>query len=293
MPISYDCPHCGKHFDVADQYAGRTGPCQACGKDITIPGTPTFNAPPTKPKSSGGISAAVLVPLLVVGAFFLCGAPILIALLLPAVQAAREAARRMQCQNNLKQIALALHNYNDAHGSLPPAYIADENGRPMHSWRTLILPYLEQQALHSRYDFNQPWDSPANQAVVNTQIPVYACPSDPNGDSQSTSYMFITGQGAAFDGQNAPKFSQITDGTSNTLAVVEVPSAGTHWAKPQDIDIDDFLLPPTGRTGRSYHRGGFQAAFLDGSVRFISDSVAGSILRAMVTPDGGEQFVLP
>ena len=87
---------------------------------------------------------------------------ILVGLLLPAVQAAREAARRMQCSNNMKQIALAMHNYEAVYKAFPPAYTTDANGQPLHSWRTLLLPYMEQQALYSQIDLNKPWDDPVN-----------------------------------------------------------------------------------------------------------------------------------
>src|SRR6476469_182788 len=98
-------------------------------------------------------SAFTLVKLLVVIAII----GVLVALLLPAVQAAREAARRMQCSNHLKQIGLALQNYHDTFGSLPPAYLADSQGKPIHSWRVLILPFLENTTLYDRYSFDEPW----------------------------------------------------------------------------------------------------------------------------------------
>ena len=81
-------------------------------------------------------------------------------LLLPAVQAAREAARRMSCSNNIKQIGLAMQNYHTAYGTLPPAYTVDAQGRPLHSWRTLILPFIEQQALYGEIDLSKPWNDP-------------------------------------------------------------------------------------------------------------------------------------
>ncbi|MBM4093450.1 MAG: DUF1559 domain-containing protein, partial [Planctomycetes bacterium] len=88
--------------------------------------------PAPAPRSS---TNTLLIVAIVLGAMCVCSVPILVALLLPAVQAARESARRMRCQNNLKQIGLALMNYHDTYKRFPAAYIADENGRPMHSWR--------------------------------------------------------------------------------------------------------------------------------------------------------------
>src|SRR5438105_1376638 len=90
----------------------------------------------------------------------------LAALLLPLVSSARPAARRNACGNNMKQIELALLNYHDANKSFPPAYVADAEGKPMHSWRVLILPYLERNDLYQQYDFNEPWNGPHNSRLA-------------------------------------------------------------------------------------------------------------------------------
>jgi len=219
----------------------------------------------------------------------------LVALLLPAIQAAREAARRSQCTNNLKQIALAFHNYHDVHKTFPPAYIPDKDGKPMHSWRVLILPYLEQRALHKRYNFDEPWDSPGNLAVANAVIPVYSCPScPPSGDSPvspETNYMVITGPETVFDGAKAARMADIKDGTSNTIMVVEVSGTGVNWAEPVDLDVADLTLPLSSggsETTGSHHPGGINAAWCDGSVHFLSDGIAQEVLDAMITKAGGE-----
>ena len=170
MPIAYSCPHCGKQFSVAEQYAGQTGPCAACGKSITIPTLPGggYGYAPQNPAPGSGAGVAAII-IAVVGMFIVCGG-ILVALLLPAVQAAREAARRAQASNNLKQIGIALHNYHDTFNSFPPSVVSDENGRPLYSGRVLLLPFLEQKPLYDQFDLTQPWDSPANQAVSQTAL---------------------------------------------------------------------------------------------------------------------------
>src|SRR5262245_58001479 len=129
MPIAYSCPYCSKQFSVAEQFAGQTGPCAACGKPITIPGVPQ-NVYAPKPRSSGAGMSAVVVVLVVMLLFVPC---VLIALLLPAVQAAREAARRMQAGNHLKQLALAMQSYYDDNNALPPAVVTDAAGKPLYS----------------------------------------------------------------------------------------------------------------------------------------------------------------
>src|SRR5262249_11555843 len=155
MPIAYSCPHCGKQFSVAEQYAGQTGPCASCGKPITIPlavGGQAFGPPArqtgvgTGGAGANGIGGAVAAVSMVA-----CGG-VLVALLLPAVQAAREAARRMQAGNHLKQLGLALQIYHDAYGEFPPAVVSDPNGRPLYSGRVLLLPFLEQKPLYDQFD---------------------------------------------------------------------------------------------------------------------------------------------
>ena len=184
MPILFNCPHCGRVTNVADQYAGQSGPCAGCGRTVTIPTgvTPLVPKPdprtpyPTTPAKSSNTWLFVALALAVM---CLCGGGTLVALLLPAVQSAREAARRSQCSNNLKQIALAMHNYHDVNGCLPAAYIADKDGKPLHSWRVALLPYLERSDLYERYNFNEPWDSPNNLQVAQQMPEVFRCPSCP------------------------------------------------------------------------------------------------------------------
>lgn len=116
-----------------------------------------------------------LIELLVVIAII----AILIALLLPAVQQAREAARRSQCKNNLKQLTLALHNYESTHGTFPMSRITITGS--VNAWSAMTLPYIEQAALYNMWDFNRSWNHPPNAALAATRLPVWECPSTPGG----------------------------------------------------------------------------------------------------------------
>ena len=294
MPIHFTCPHCGTATEVADEYVGQTGPCAHCGQTITVPsdGTVPIPARPVPKSSAGPVLAIVLVavPVVVLVCIGIIG--ILIALLLPAVQAAREAARRCNCVNNMKQIGLALHNYHDANGCFPPAYIPDENGKPMHSWRVLILPYMERDDLYKAYNFDEPWDGPNNSVLADMMPDVYRCPSERAPNLNDTSYAMVVGPGCISDGPGAAKIADITDGASNTLMVVEVAGNGINWLEPKDWDTaqsDFFIDDGDGQGGESDHPGVVNAAFADGSVHSLSSDFDPEALKAMTTIHGGEQ----
>lgn len=288
MPIAYSCPHCGKQFSVAEQYAGQTGPCAACGQSITIPlavpGGYSYAPHEVKPTSSGGIVAIIIA---IVAIMLICPG-VLIALLLPAVQAAREAARRSQSTNNVKQILLALHNYHDVNKSFPPAVVTDANGKPLFSGRVLLLPYIEQQALYNQFDQTQSWDSPRNLPVSLTALRVFMDPSASSERAGQTDYLFVSGTGTLFEGDKGTQMSQVLDGTSNTMAIVEVKGSGVSWAQPSDLEISQPMTLPAGN-----HPGGNVIGMADGSVRFMSKNVAPTTIRELATRASGQAVAVP
>ncbi len=173
----------------------------------------------------------------------LCLMCLLTCLLLPAVQSAGRVARRAVCQNNLKQIALALLYYHQTNGCFPPAYLADKNGKPMHSWRVLILPYMEMKALYDTYDFTEPWDGPKNKKLSATWLQGYVCPSETNAygpGAARTSYVAVVGRNAAWAGTKSRKLGPVDfpGGASNTIMVVEVANSGIPWMEPRDLSLD-------------------------------------------------------
>lgn len=289
MSISFTCPACGQSSVVGDEYAGQSGPCRSCGQTVTIPlGKPAY---PQHSSSSGSGWGTVAVILGVLGIGGVLCAGVLVALLLPAVQSARTAARRMQSQNNMKQIALAFHNYHDTYKYLPPAYQKDAEGNRTMSWRVAILPFMEQQNVFQMYQSDQAWDSAVNQAVANVVIPVYRNPADEKGSPTETSYMVITGPGTLFEEDKKIGFSDVTDGLSNTILAVEVVGTGVKWSEPKDLDINTMLFKVNGGGANaigSPFSGGANVAMADGSVRFMSNDVLEATLKAMVTRNGGE-----
>ena len=203
---------------------------------------------------------------------------------IPAVQAAREAARRAACSSNLKQIALAMHSYHSVNGCFPPAVLTDDLGKPMKSWRVTILPYLEETELYQQYDAKQPWDSPQNRAVGKAVVNSFLCTSDPaTAGSTQTNYVRVVGRGTLGGLPNeAVKLKDIGD-RSSTIMVVEVSGLNINWAQPRDITVDE-LMKLVAQRRVSRHPGGFQAVFADGSVHFLSYSDDPKILRAFLSP---------
>ncbi len=209
-----------------------------------------------KPRKPGFTLVELLVTIAIIG--------ILIALLLPAVQAAREAARRTQCKSHLKQIGVALHNYHDSHRSFPP-FLINRSGSPSRiadvdkgaNWLVFLLPYAEQQPLYDQWDF----DIPANQNPGRSEeLSIYKCPSDPQSDGNLCSYAgggwargnygmnvspcehgvgsTASSLGGIGGANRRVRLADIKDGTSNTVAVDEL-RAGMNeydlrgcWAMP-------------------------------------------------------------
>lgn len=204
-------------------------------------------------------------------------------------RARQEAMRR----NNLYRIALAFHMYHDRHNTFPPAYITDGGGKRMHSWRALLLsvmPEPEIQKTFRSYNYNQPWDSPANQAVAANMPDVY-CNPFARGSSQTTSYMVITGPGTLFERDKTKSFHDVTDGTSNTVLVVEVANSQTQWTEPRDLDIDS--MPRNFDTSNQQEcisgllTNGAMVATADGSVHYLDQDFAAETLQNLLLRNDG------
>ncbi len=265
--------------------------------------------PPQKKGLSGCAIAAI-----VLGVCFVLFVWVAIGLLLPAVQAAREKAqaavqgarsaeRRMHCANNLRTIMLATRNYADANDdALPAAYTVDEEGKPLHSWRVALLPYLgeEAAALYEQIRLDEPWDSEWNSQFHNQTPVVFACPSFRVAGQtdagtpptlKETTYSVVVGDETAFPSAGkGRKWEEIADGTSNTLAVVERKTP-VCWMDPTAELTLETLAAEVGseHTGMGAKREpGFNAATLDGAVRFVVTSTDAATLNAWATAAAGD-----
>jgi uncharacterized protein (TIGR03067 family) len=196
-------------------------------------------------------------------------------------------AARQQASNQLKQFAIAMHNYHDAYGRLPAHAIYSKDGKtPLLSWRVAILPYIEQNALYMQFKLDEPWDSPHNKKLIPMMPKIYAPVVQLKDVGEGmTFFQVVTGPNTMFNGPKGCKFADVSDGLSNTVMIVEG-SEAVIWSKP-----DDVLMP---RNSKLAPKLGAQfgditpLALADGSVRVINRNIKPETLRAMITPSGGE-----
>jgi hypothetical protein len=220
--------------------------------------------------------------------------------------------KRAGSVNNLKQIGLAFHNFEATFNEFPPAVVNGPDGKPWHSWRVLILPYLGQGPLFNEYDFSQPWDSEKNRKLLERMPAVYRDPIYGDAKEPYTHYAALVGPGAIFKPEAArqtdPKkllveragtgIARITDGTSNTVLVSSVePGRRIPWTKPEDINVGPGFagLGKPGGIATPYTLGGKPDApatapflFADGAVRTLAVTIAPTTLQALFTAYGGE-----
>jgi prepilin-type processing-associated H-X9-DG protein len=212
-------------------------------------------------------------------------------LILGIISPAVQHSRRAQCVKHLCDVGLAFYEYQRVQGHLPAPALTDRHGRPLLSWRVAILPQLGYESLYARFHLDEPWDSPHNRALLREMPKEFACPGGPGPRAGRTGYLVVVGPKTAEGSVNTPfeptrgaDYSEFTDGTSNTVLVIETDTL-VPWTKP-----DDLSWTPGGPLPRlaSPHDGGTHAVFADGSTRFLKSSIEATTLLALLTRNGGE-----
>jgi type II secretory pathway pseudopilin PulG len=200
------------------------------------------------------------------------------ALLAPRLQRSREAARRATSMDKMGKIAKAIHLYAQAHKAFPPAFHADKQGRPLLSWRVLILPYLGEDRLYEQFHLDEPWDSEHNKPLIAKMPAVYRSPGSNVSGAGKTNYLTVRGKDTLFSSGKAEPFDKITPAMSRTIMTVEAadPTAVV-WTQPDDFNYDPET-PVKGLVG--LRPNGFLAGFADLSVRFISAAIDSRVLLA-------------
>ncbi len=197
-----------------------------------------------------------------------------------------DGAQRSVSVNNLKQIGLAMHNCHDVFKHFPVADGAGRDGKPKLSWRVHILPFIEQDALFKQFKLDEPWDSPTNKKLIEKMPKLYAAPGSKVADKHMTNYVTVRSKDSMFPAGKENKIAHVTDGTSNTVMVLEVDDEhAVVWTKPDDFepDKDDPLKGVVG-----LRNGKFLALFGDASVRVLPGTLSKETVRAIYTQAGGE-----
>ena len=297
MPFEYVCPHCHNRTKVLDRYAGQSGPCVSCGKTVTMPHfneqgmlvaaiqLPTKSKAPNTPKEKRSWMPAMIGAAIVACLLFMTATTVIV--VWPKLKQSIQRAAQGRDLDNLKSIAAALNAYADRNGTYPPPVVFDVRGKPLYSWRVLILPFLGYDDLYKQFELSQPWDSVANSNLHRAMPSEFASPNSPDASNNNeTNYVLITGPGTLFppSGPLSPKNLD-----NPTLLVVETKN-NTIWCQPGDIDIGRRFRvgnKPMVDVG-GLHNSSFTAVTVDEEGMRIPSNVPQNVLDAIVTPNGGE-----
>lgn len=297
MPFQFTCPYCFKKTLVDDSVAGMTGPCVGCGKEVTVP-SPRY--PTTVPRiavSDEGLTNLtwvnpILKLLIMVGCVGLAIAAI-VWLAWPALQRYKQNRNMMLAMSSASRIAQALNNYAADHGTYPTPVVTDAAGKPLYSWRVLLLPYLGEGALYQRFNLKEAWDSPDNTYVIANLPLAYLSPNSSNMVGLAEpNYMLVTGRGTLFPSSGPLGPNSVVDAKEETILVVEVSNAAISWAQPGDINRNNMNFA-AGQNAAGLKVGSedgtdLSVAMVDGRPEMLPRNIPSSVLNSLLTPDGGE-----
>jgi hypothetical protein len=208
--------------------------------------------------------------------------------LVSAVQGARIAADRSNDRGNLSQLTLAVLNYYDTYGRFPPPYIVDADGRLMHSWRVLILPFLGEGKLYEEYRFSEPWDGPHNQKLASRMPTVFAFHGSEMAGNTTTNFLAVVGPETVWSDKSKVTLDDVKDGLENTILIVENFGAGIHWMEPRDLSFQNMDFQINSPRGVSCKHLDPAVAPLDGNSKRLGKEITPATLRALLTINGHE-----
>jgi len=292
MPFLFTCPHCHTSTQVDDCYSGHDGTCVTCGKAIQIP---DFESSGEKTAEA---SRKYSLPMFLCIGFFVV---ILICLGFLLIRTGGDTMQRMatnrvrsESVSNLRKIAAALNTYARDHGTYPPPVVTV--GKNTHSWRVLILPYLNENALYDLYDFDKPWNSDSNMSLAYRMPAVFQNQKQKQGPwgrlGSQSDYVLITGSGTLFPSTGPLSPDQIRDDAGQTLLLVEARLIGKEaisWTDPVDINVNTLRTSGYGELG-GVLEGGFAFATVDEKARFMASSTDPLVISAVITANGGERL---
>lgn len=287
MPIQFSCPHCGKQTTVADHYAGQSGPCAGCNKTVTVPpaGAQVYHAP-TQGTGGGAMTVLLILGIVLIAGVVLCGVGVFL-VSFPVMGKVRQSAQRANSQNNLKQLGIAIHNYHDTYGQLPPAVVKDAEGKPLYSGMVLLLPFIGEDSLYQQFDKSKAWNDVANTNLSQQMVATFMNPGSTNTRPGRCDYMLVGGPNAMLSETGKMSFTNVTDGTSNTIMAVEVGSAYSmeSWAQPVAWDPSQPFDSPDPAV--------VNVLFGDGSVRPLHKTTPVQTLRLISDRQDGTPVNIP
>jgi hypothetical protein len=205
-----------------------------------------------------------------------------------AVRKARDEARCQECYYKLKQIELGLLCYESSTGSLPPAYLVDEDGKPLHSWETLVMPYYSYPMWPSCYSLREPWDGPNNRQAPRHFINLYQCPSGEHTSQEIIDFVAVVGPETLWPGKDRVKLPKQGDGNQDTILLIELPDSDIRGLEPRCPTVDEFLekiKSPTGKGIRTIHAKGLAYVTVGGEVRWFPPDTDPESIRKLFVRD--------
>ena len=213
-----------------------------------------------------------------------------------------QAIQRQLCISNIKQLGYVLQQYESVHKAFPPAATRDKNGAVLHSWRTMMLPYLNEESLFKSIDLKKAWSDRGNLATLLKSRPlIFACPLHDHSES-ATSYFAVTGEQTAWPPGRGRRWDEITDGASNTILLLEIPHKHVMWGEPADVTLEvavEFLSTPPKEpwAGHRGNRGfffkpsyGVLVEYVDGHTGYLNLPMSREAATAALTANGGEEI---
>lgn len=303
MKILFTCPHCHAQIEITEEFVGQSGPCFSCGKVVEVsertvtrsivePGGAAWSADEAFQKDRRRQFVGSLKLLFIALLLGLAGTGIVTGFLwvvLPLIGFDAETVNQQIVQEKMVRIASAMRQYHDDYGRLPPPVVYDDAGKPMHSWRALLLPYLDDQKLFMGYRFDEAWDSSHNSTLHSAAFEPFQLPgSNLTTSINHTGFMVIVGTDTLFpDNRLGTPLSAATDGLSSTILVVEVDQSGVHWLQPADLDSAAMTFSingsfPGSEISDPSGEGGW-VVMADGKPRFLKNDTSGDEVQSLVT----------
>ncbi|MHB1034836.1 MAG: DUF1559 family PulG-like putative transporter [Pirellulales bacterium] len=251
-----------------------------------------MNAPDMSPLSPEGVPTetvrnnarrrVVILPLiaLVCGGLLMC--------LIVAVRAAQANARCMMCENQLKMLGLGLQAFDSSNGGLPPAYLCDENGKPIHSWQSVVKPFLGYYTWRKTYSMKEPWNGPNNRKLISYPDDLLKCPDAGNRSGPTIDYVAVVGPDTMWPGRERVKLPSEDDGDRETILLIEMPDSAYGSLEPRSPTVEEFLeivKSPTGKGIRCIHPKGLAYLTVGGDVRWFTPLTDPETIRRLFKRD--------